>query len=340
MSIRFAFVGFRHAHIRDMFTRCQQHADIEIVACCEQDPETREQLAREGQIPVTHENYEALLADTECDVIAIGDVYGQRGGLITRALETGRHVISDKPLCISLGELDQIEQLANTQGRIVSGMLDMRDLPGFLGLRELIRADRIGPIRAISFDGQHPLMYGTRPDWYFDPGMHGGTLNDIAIHAIDFIPWATGQDLECLLAARSWNANLPEVPHFHDGGQALLTLQNGAGVMGDVSYLLPDSFGYQMPLYWRFVFWGADGVLEAGVNTPTIRLYQNGEQEARELPLPAGKPGAYLEAFLAEIQGTVTDLHLSSAEVLRATRLTLRIQQAAADGTANLALCD
>ena len=62
MSIRFAFVGFRHAHIRDMFTRCQQHADIEIVACCEQDPETREQLAREGQIPVTHENYEALLA--------------------------------------------------------------------------------------------------------------------------------------------------------------------------------------------------------------------------------------------------------------------------------------
>ena len=110
--------------------------------------------------------------------------------------------------------------------------------------------------------------------------------------------------------------------------------------MGDVSYLLPDSFGYQMPLYWRFVFWGADGVLEAGVNTPTIRLYQNGEQEARELPLPAGKPGAYLEAFLAEIQGTATDLHLSSAEVLRATRLTLRIQQAAADGTANLKLCD
>ena len=95
-----------------------------------------------------------------------------------------------------------------------------------------------------------------------------------------------------------------------------------------------------MPLYWRFVFWGADGVLEAGVNTPTIRLYQNGEQEARELPLPAGKPGAYLEAFLAEIQGTATDLHLSSAEVLRATRLTLRIQQAAADGTANLKLCD
>ena len=208
MSIRFAFVGFRHAHIRDMFTRCQQHAEIEVVACCEQDTETREQLAREGQIPVTHENYEALLAETECDVVAIGDVYGQRGGLITRALETGRHVISDKPLCISLGELDQIEQLASTQGRIVSGMLDMRDLPVFRGLRELIRADRIGPIRAISFDGQHPLMYGTRPDWYFDPGMHGGTLNDIAIHAIDFIPWATGQDLECLLAARSWNANM------------------------------------------------------------------------------------------------------------------------------------
>jgi len=32
-------------------------------------------------------------------------------------------------------------------------------------------------------------VWGTRPAWYFEPGMHGGTLNDIAIHALDFIPW-------------------------------------------------------------------------------------------------------------------------------------------------------
>ena len=340
MSTRFAFVGFRHPHIRDMLSRCQQHPEIDVVACCEQDAATRAALAREGQITITHDDYEVLLEQIDCDVIAIGDVYGQRAAVIDRALQHNRHVISDKPVCISLTELDHIEQLANQRRRIVSGMLDMRDSPVSLGMRELLRGGRIGEVRAVSFDGQHPLMYGTRPDWYFAPGMHGGTLNDIAVHAMDFIPWATGQPLKSLLAARSWNANLPEVPHFHDGGQLMLTLQNGAGVLGDVSYLLPDSFGYEMPLYWRFTFWGADGVIEAGVNTPTIRLYQNGEQTARELPLPAGRPGAYLESFLAEIQGQTSGLHLSSREVLDATRRTLRIQQAAEDGSSHLSLSD
>ena len=340
MSTRFAFVGFRHPHIRDMLTRCQQHPEIDVVACCEQDSVTREELAREGQIVITHDDYEVLLEQIDCDVIAVGDVYGKRGELIVRGLQCGRHVISDKPVCISLTELDRIEQLASEQQRIVSGMLDMRDSPVSLGMRELIRGDQIGAIRAVSFDGQHPLMFGTRPDWYFAAGMHGGTLNDIAIHAMDFIPWATGQPLETLLAARSWNANLPQVPHFHDGGQVLLTLQNGAGVLGDVSYLLPDSFGYEMPLYWRFTFWGADGVIEAGVNTPTIRLYRNGEETAREIPLPAGRPGGYLDAFLAEIHGATSDLHLSSHEVLAATRRTLRIQQAAEDKSSYLPLAD
>lgn len=338
MSERFAFVGFRHPHIFDMFGRCQERDDIEVVACCEEDAATRDQLAADGQVQVTHHDAAAVLGEVDCDVVAVGDCYGRRAGIITAALESGKHVISDKPLCITLAELQRIEQAAQAAGRLVGCMLDMRDLAVYLGLRDLIREGRIGEVHALSFDGQHPLLYGKRPSWYFEPGMHGGVLNDIIVHAVDFIPWATGLQWQSVVAARCWNATLPAHPHFSQCGQAMMTLDNGAGVICDVSYLTPDSFNYMFPHYWRFTVWGADGVLAASVNSPTIALYRNGATEVERVALPRPLPGAYLDAFLAEIGGQSLGLHLSSQDALSAARISLEIQRAADEGLANVSL--
>jgi len=329
MSIRFAFVGFRHPHIFDMFRRCQQHADIDVVACCEEDATAAAQLTAAGEVDVTDTDFTAMLSRVECDVVAVGDCYGRRGALLIEAMDAGKHVISDKPICISLAELDQIEAKAAAQQRVVGCMLDMRDLPVYLGLRQLIQAGEIGEVHAISFEGQHPLLYGQRPDWYFDPGMHGGVLNDIAVHAVDFIPWATGLRIDGVVAARGWNATAAEHPHFQQCGQAMLRLENGGGVVCDVSYLIPDSFAYDMPLYWRFTFWGSEGVLEAAANSEAISVYRNGEKEPRLVALPAGRPGDYLESFLREVGGQRDELPLSSHDVFSAARTALVLQQVA-----------
>ena len=336
MSVRFAFVGFRHPHIFDMYQRCCNHEGVDVVACCEAHAATREHLQDEGEVKVTHSDHERVLEEVECDVIAVGDSYGRRAEIILAALRSGRHVISDKPPCIRLEELDEIERVAHDRGLVVGCMLDMRDIAVYLGLRDTIQAGNIGEVHAISFDGQHPLLYGQRPDWYFEPGMHGGVLNDIAIHAIDFIPWATGHAIKTIVAARGWNALLPQHPDFQQCGQAMFTLENGAGVICDVSYLTPDSFAYEMPLYWRFTFWGSDGTLEAAVNSPHLTLYRNGDKVPSEIPLPPSLAGSYLDAFLAEIGGQSEGLHLSSSDAFRAARISLKIQQAADQGLCHI----
>ncbi len=332
MSVRFAFVGFRHPHIFDMFHRCQAHADIDVVGCCEEDATTAAELTSTGQVDVTHTSYATMLSDVECDVVAVGDCYGRRAELLAMALEAGKHVVSDKPLCITLAELDRLEAIAARRQRVIGCMLDMRDLPVYLGLREQLQAGEIGEVHAVSFEGQHPLLYGKRPMWYFEPGMHGGVLNDIAVHAIDFIPWATGHRIDHVVAARGWNATVKEHPEFQQCGQAMLRLDNGAGVVCDVSYLTPDSFAYTMPPYWRFAFWGSQGVLEAAANSTGITVYKNGESEPRTVPLPSGLPGAYLDSFLQEISGAPGTLHLSSRDVLVAARTALVLQQVADAG--------
>ena len=335
--IRFAFAGFRHPHVLDMYRRCSERADVEIVAACEEDAATRASLAQAGTVTITHDSFDRMLAETSAEVIAIGDYYSNRGPLALRALAAGRHVIADKPLCITLDERDQIEELARSQQRVVGCMLDMRDAPVFLGLRQLIQAGEIGPVQAISFGGQHPLNYGTRAAWYFEPGRHGGTINDIGIHAIDGIPWMTGLKWAEIEAARCWHHLPPAAPHFQGCGQMMLRLENGAGVLGDVSYISPDSFGYTAPFYWRFNVWGNGGMLEASSNTTAITLYKAGDTASREIPLPAGRPGGYLDSFLREIHGETADLHLSSADALRSTRLALAVQRAADTGACRVA---
>ncbi len=326
---RFAFVGLRHPHVFDMYRRCLEHASVEVVGCCEEDPTTRAALAESGEVDVSHDDFTTLLTDRPCDVVAVGDSYGLRARRILQALESGKHVISDKPLCTSQVELDEIMSVADRQQRIVGCMLDMRDLAIYVSMREALRAGRIGTVHAISFEGQHPLLFGRRPDWYFVPGMHGGVFNDIAIHAVDIVPWMTGLEIRSITAARAWNATVPQYPHFQQCGQLMLTLENGAGVLGDVSYLIPDSFSYTFSSYWRFLIWGSQGVLEGGVNSDALALFREGAEEVEQIPLSAAVPGGYLDSFLREISGQREGLYLSSQDVRRASRTALQIQEAA-----------
>lgn len=329
MSTRFAFVGFRHSHIRSLLNLCRARDDITIVGCCEEDAATRSSLAAESDVEITHSDLRRMLDDVECDVVAVGDCFGRHAQRLLVALERGLHAISDKPLCTSLDDLTRIEELALKRSRVVGCIFDLRDAAPFVKSRELLLAGEIGEVQAIHFDGQHPLLLGKRPEWYFEAGLHGGTLNDIAVHAVDLIPWVTQLRFQAIVAARCWNARPPQALHFKECAQAMLTLENGAGVIGDVSYLIPDSFGYDFANYWRFTFWGTEGVLSAAYNSPTIVLHRNGETEPKSIATGRGLPGGYLDSFLREVRGQTDGLHLPSADVLHSSRISLLLQRAA-----------
>ncbi|MCB0064180.1 MAG: Gfo/Idh/MocA family oxidoreductase, partial [Caldilineaceae bacterium] len=333
-NMKLAFCGFRHPHIFTLYQHAQQHADIEIVAACEEDETTRGVLASEGKVDLTHQTLAALLAEVDCDTVAVGDYYAKRGALILQALAAGKHVIVDKPVCTSLSELDAIAQQLAAHNLKLGCMLDMRDSPQAIGLRKLIRSGTIGEIHAISFGGQHPLMLGSRASWYFEPGKHGGTINDIAIHAVDALPWITGLAFDKLYAARTWNAFAPDYPHFHDAAQMMLSLDNGCGVLGDVSYFMPDSMGYALQLYWRMTFWGRKGVIETSLNSDQIMIALDGEEQPRYEALPTGNPGGYLQAFLDDIAGVDSADTLNTQTILRSARVALQIQAAATEGQA------
>jgi len=329
MNVRFAFIGFRHAHILDLLAAVRERSGLEVVACCEEDAATREALAAKDDVRITHRNFEELLRDVPCDVVAVGDTYGRRGRIAIAALRAGKHLLSDKPLCTTLNEWAEIDALAAEKKRIIGLQLDSRGAGAFRALREIVRVGEIGEVCTVRIEGQHPLLWGRRPQWYFEPGAHGGTINDIAIHAFDFVPWITGLTWRAVNAARSWNAKAADCPHFHDCAQVMATLENGAGVLADYSYLAPDTLGYKLPHYWRVTIHGKRGMAETHLQACEVSVITDEASVPETRPALPDRPRRYLDDFLKQVQGDTTDVDLTSADCLRAARLALEVQRAA-----------
>jgi len=329
MTTRFAFVGFRHGHIFELLKCVQARRDAAVLATCEEHEQTRSQLASEKGLEASHDDYEKMLAEVDCEVIAVGDYFAKRGRLLIRALEAGKHVIADKPICTSLDELDRIAELARSKQLVVGCQLNMRGDRAIRAIRQVIRDGKIGEVHTVSFSGQHPLVYGTRPQWYFQPGCHGGTINDIFIHAASCLEWMTGRRVVEVVAARVWNARLKEVPHFQDGAQLLLRLDNDGGVFGDVSYLAPDGCGYGIKQYWRYTIHGDKGVVEGTCGDEFVELAASDSEAPVRVASPPANPTVYLEDFINQVQGRTEGVSLTTEEVLKASRLALLVQRAA-----------
>ena len=171
----------------------------------------------------------------------------------------------------------------------------------------------------------HPLL-GTRPAWYFEPGIQGGTLCDIAAHVMDFLPWLTGVDIGAVDYARTWNAKAAAAPHFEDCAQFVMRLENGAGVLGDVSYLAPEGCGYTISNYWKITVHGTRGFAETSCTSPGVTIADDEAKAPLTLPPSASKPGGWLEDFLADVGGAPRPQGLDTDHVLAAMRWALDLQ--------------
>ncbi len=321
-----AFAGLRHDHIFTVYNMAKTHPAYTVTGAFENTPEVRSRAESFG-LSCNYPTYEALLSDDRVDAVALGGCYAHRGTMAVQALRAGKHVLADKPLCTDLATLAEIRNAAKETGRKVSGMFTMRYEPKLRAVCELVKSGELGDVNNVTFGGQHPLQYGRRPMWYFEAGMHGGVINDIAIHGIDILSFAFGIKKFDILAARCWNKFADKEPAFLDSAQFMLAADSGAGILGDVSYAIPDGIEFALPMYWQFNVWGTGGVLDFAMGKRDVLFYKKGRKEA--MVLKEIRPQAdYMTDFLRLVEGD-ENVILPMEDVFTATENTLKIQKAA-----------
>lgn len=332
-----AFVGFKHRHTGAIYQEAMADPDVTVLGAWE-DTDSGKALAEGIGLEFNYPTFESVLQDERVDAICLGGCYGERGEEAIAALKAGKHVYADKPLCTSLSELDEIERLSKETGLKVGCYLMVRPMAGMKNLREMIGSGVLGEIGSVNITGQHPLQYGSRPMWYFEEGKHGGTINDIAIHGVDTVRFVTGLGVKTVTAARTWNHFAKEEPQFRDCGQFMAELENGAGLMMDVSYAAPASCGFSLETYWRMTFWGTKGVAEYKMKGAGKAAIDGDDAAILQVALEGSdgfelvKKEAYnvklVHEFVREIRGE-TDLLINTEDVIRTSRDVLTIQEEA-----------
>jgi len=322
--MRIAFAGFRHGHIYGIFKEAVRNENVVITGCFEEDVQARKEAQVKWGDLFVYETYEDILQDPSVEVVAIGDYFAKRGRMVIEALKHGKHVISDKPFCTELDEVDEIESLAEKNNLQVMSMFDLRYIPQAEKAKEIIQSGVLGDIHIVSFTGQHFLNYGSRPGWYYEKGKHGGTINDLGIHGVDMVRYLTGKNLTKINCAKTWNAFADQEPEFNDCGQFMAEM-DGMSVMADVSYSAPQCAGI-LPTSWNFCFWGSKGMLNFSYNDKKLHVYTDSEKVVECTKVPH----FYLEDLEKEIAGEKT--RMSEGNIFESQRQTLQIQKAAEIG--------
>lgn len=168
-----------------------------------------------------------ILSDPEIDLVSIASYDDAHFEQTLAALNNGKHVFVEKPLCRSLEELKAIKaaMLANPHLRMSSNLV-LRAAPVYNWLRSLISEGALGEIYA--FDGDylygrlHKITQGWRKDVDDYSVMQGG-----GIHIVDLMIWLTGQAPVTVSAAGNSICSIGTDFRFHDFVSASYEFSSG-----------------------------------------------------------------------------------------------------------------
>jgi predicted dehydrogenase len=155
-----------------------------LVAVASRDLAHAQAWAAERDIPTAYGSYEALLADPEIDVVYIPLPNSLHAEWTIRAAQAGKHVLCEKPLALTVEEVDAIAQAAARTGVVVAEAFMYRHHPQTLKVKELVDGGAIGKLRLVR--GAFTFSHNRPGDVRLDPALGGGSIWDVGCYPISF----------------------------------------------------------------------------------------------------------------------------------------------------------
>ena len=231
-KIRFAVVGCGHIGKRhaEMVTR---DPGAELVALCDVRPQ--EELGIEAYPVPFFPNLTAFIqSGIEADVVNICVPNGLHAELAIQAIESGHHVVIEKPMALTVQDAERVLQTALKVQKEVFCVMQNRYSPPSVWIKDMIESGRLGKIFMVQLNcfWNRDNRYYKPGGWHGDAVLDGGTLFTQFSHFIDIMYWLFG-DI-CNIQARFADFNHKDLTDFEDSG--LVTFEFVNGGMGSLNY--------------------------------------------------------------------------------------------------------
>jgi predicted dehydrogenase len=228
------------------------------------------------------------------------------------ALESGFHVVLDKPMTFSLAEAKQLAKVLETSGKRFCLTHTYTGYPMVKQAREMIAAGVLGKIRKVYVEYPQGWLStfeeagNKQASWRTDPSQSGiaGAMGDIGTHAFNLAEYVSGETVTHVCA--DINIVVPG-RKLDDDGAVLLKFGNGAsGVLfatqiaaGEENNIKVRVYGEKGGIEWQQADNNSLLVKLAG---EPVQVYRTGSDylgsfAKHNTRTPGGHPEGYLEAF-------------------------------------------
>jgi len=200
---------------------------LNVVAICSRDLE-RARARRDAYFPRARitDDFDSLLGDPALGVLDLATHADVRLDLMRRALNAGKHVLSQKPLVDNIDEGRKLIELAARRNLKLAVNQNGRWAPHLAAIREAVRAGLIGDVTGVHVEirWDHGWIAGTPFE-----AMDDLILWDFGIHWFDFLASVIGDRARTVYATAARAAGQTARPPLlaqalvaFDGGQASL----------------------------------------------------------------------------------------------------------------------
>jgi len=166
-------------------------SEAEVVAVASPTPGHATAFATRHGIPRAYTDYRELLRDPQVEVISIAAPNYLHSELTIDAAKAGKHVICEKPLCLTLEEADAMIDACARAGVLLLYGEELFFAPKYVKAKQMADEGAFGRVHLVKQAEKHS---GPHADWFWDVEKSGGgAVMDLGCHGIAFCWWFLGK---------------------------------------------------------------------------------------------------------------------------------------------------
>jgi xylose dehydrogenase (NAD/NADP) len=163
-----------------------------FIAVASRDAEKAQKFAKKFALDRAFPSYDALISCDEVDAIYIPLPNSMHCEWTIRALESGKHVLCEKPLAMNAAEVERMTAAANANNRLLAEAFAYRFHPQTEKIRKIVAEKSLGDVKVVRCVFSFSL--GRDGDVRWKPELGGGALYDIGCYCVNFIRFVLGEE--------------------------------------------------------------------------------------------------------------------------------------------------
>ena len=204
----------------------QNHPHSELKSICDFDSEKQNTLTNKFPDQEIFVDSQSIINDEIIDIVSIASYDNYHAQQITQAIENKKHVMAEKPLCLSRGEMEHIRNALEKNPNIcLSSNLILRTNLRFKKFKKDISEGKFGDLFYLEGDyywGRKQKLF----DWRAEMDFYSIILG-AAIHMIDLVVWLVNSRPVSVQAMGNDIANKNTNLKYNSFAVILLQFENG-----------------------------------------------------------------------------------------------------------------